>query len=182
MLKSTFLPLFAAVAVVAGASISADAKYDYIVVGSGPGGGPLAANLARAGHPTLLLEAGDDQGMNPNVSFLPSLNLALQDPKTRWDFFVKIYDDPALQAGHHHNVWRKTDGSFYVGIDPPAGAVNLGIWYPRTGTLGGCAEHNAGVTNVPLDDDWTHIVSIVRTVAMNCPELRADVMLGQYHR
>ncbi|GKT49549.1 uncharacterized protein ColSpa_09730 [Colletotrichum spaethianum] len=35
--------------------------YDYIVIGSGPGGGPLACNLAHAGHSTLLIEAGDDQ-------------------------------------------------------------------------------------------------------------------------
>lgn len=34
--------------------------YDYIVVGSGPGGGPLAADLARAGYSTLLIEAGGD--------------------------------------------------------------------------------------------------------------------------
>jgi choline dehydrogenase len=34
--------------------------YDYIVVGSGPGGGPLAANLAKAGQSVLLLETGDD--------------------------------------------------------------------------------------------------------------------------
>jgi NADPH-dependent 2,4-dienoyl-CoA reductase/sulfur reductase-like enzyme len=32
--------------------------YEYIVVGSGPGGGPIASNLARAGHSVLLLEAG----------------------------------------------------------------------------------------------------------------------------
>ncbi|PON19960.1 hypothetical protein TGAM01_v211175, partial [Trichoderma gamsii] len=36
--------------------------YEYVVVGSGAGGGPLAANLARNGHKVLLLEAGDDQG------------------------------------------------------------------------------------------------------------------------
>lgn len=34
--------------------------YDYIVVGSGAGGGPLSANLARAGYRVLLLEAGSD--------------------------------------------------------------------------------------------------------------------------
>ncbi|KAK1760079.1 hypothetical protein QBC47DRAFT_355297 [Echria macrotheca] len=38
-----------------------DNEYDYTIVGSGPGGAPLAVNLAKAGHLILLLEAGDDQ-------------------------------------------------------------------------------------------------------------------------
>ena len=37
------------------------ATYEYIVVGSGAGGGPLAANLAKAGHRVLLLEAGSNE-------------------------------------------------------------------------------------------------------------------------
>lgn len=40
--------------------------YEYIAVGSGPGGGPLAANLAREGHTVLLIEAGNDQADNIN--------------------------------------------------------------------------------------------------------------------
>jgi choline dehydrogenase len=36
------------------------ADYEYIVVGSGAGGGPLAANLAKSGCRVLLLEAGSD--------------------------------------------------------------------------------------------------------------------------
>src|SRR4051794_13171616 len=32
--------------------------FDYIVVGSGAGGGPVACNLAKAGYRVLLLEAG----------------------------------------------------------------------------------------------------------------------------
>ena len=46
--------------------------YEYIVVGSGPGGGPLASNLARAGHSVLLIEAGDDQTENGKHYSLPS--------------------------------------------------------------------------------------------------------------
>lgn len=35
-------------------------EYDYVVVGSGPGGGPLAVDLAKSGSSVLLLEAGSD--------------------------------------------------------------------------------------------------------------------------
>lgn len=31
-------------------------KYEYVVVGSGPGGGPVAARLAIAGYKVLLIE------------------------------------------------------------------------------------------------------------------------------
>jgi NADPH-dependent glutamate synthase beta subunit-like oxidoreductase len=34
--------------------------FDYIVVGSGPGGAPVACRLARAGFSVLLIEAGID--------------------------------------------------------------------------------------------------------------------------
>ena len=43
-------------------------QYEYIVVGSGAGGGPLACRLAMAGHSTLLIEAGNDQNGNINIS------------------------------------------------------------------------------------------------------------------
>ena len=132
-------------------------RYEYIVVGSGPGGGPLAANLARAGHSVLLLEAGDDQGNNLNVSQMMNFNAAASDEKTRWDFFVNHTDD---DTGYNHMVYRQTDGNFYTGLDPPAGAKRLGIWYPRTGTLGGCAMHNGAVAVLPGDTDWNYIANL----------------------
>src|SRR5687767_8558011 len=39
--------------------------FDYVIIGSGAGGGPLAARLARAGRTVLLLEAGADPAAGP---------------------------------------------------------------------------------------------------------------------
>jgi choline dehydrogenase-like flavoprotein len=41
--------------------MASDAQFDYVIVGSGAGGGPLAANLAEAGFKVLLMEAGGDE-------------------------------------------------------------------------------------------------------------------------
>jgi hypothetical protein len=43
------------------------------------------------------------------------------------DFFVKHSDDEAREARYLHRTWRKPDGGFYVGIDPPEGAKAEGI-------------------------------------------------------
>ena len=49
--------------------------YDYIVVGSGPGGGPLASNLARANYSVLLLEAGDQSPNGNSMAYPPTVGL-----------------------------------------------------------------------------------------------------------
>jgi choline dehydrogenase-like flavoprotein len=41
---------------------SPTALFDYVIVGSGAGGGPLATNLAKAGYDVVLIEAGDPTG------------------------------------------------------------------------------------------------------------------------
>lgn len=65
--------------------------YEYIVVGSGAGGGPLAARLALAGHSTLLLEAGTEQAHNFNTSVPGYAALAAADDHISWNFFIRHY-------------------------------------------------------------------------------------------
>ena len=118
-------------------------EYDYVVVGSGPGGGPVVARLAIAGHKVLLLDAGDDQG-NASVVQAPALQLQSTEYEgTRWDYFINHYSDLERQKKDTKMTYKTESGDLYVGTDPPANADPLGVLYPRAGTLGGCSAHNA---------------------------------------
>jgi len=154
------------------AAAGADEVYDYIVVGSGPGGGPLACDLARAGYSTLLVEAGGDEGDNPTYAELVSFNEAANDEATRWDFWVKHSDDPARERKFAHTTWDTGDGTFYVGLDPPEGAKHLGIQYPRAGVLGGCAMHNGAVCLNAAESDWNLIANLTGDASWSADTMR----------
>lgn len=110
--------------------------FDYIVVGSGPGGGPLASNLARAGYTVLLLESGDDQGNNLDEAIPARFLNWEENPQQRWDYFVDHFgDDKSQSAKDPKMTWRTPDGAIFVGTDPPAGSKQLGIWYPRSSVI-----------------------------------------------
>jgi choline dehydrogenase len=130
--------------------------YDYIVVGSGPGGGTIAANLARAGHSVLLVEAGSDATFDIRTQIL-SLN-DFGNPNVAWHFFVRHSDDEARTARYNLLVWKLTNGEYWVGKDPAVegheGAERLGVFYPRGATLGGSAITNAAATFLPSESDW----------------------------
>ncbi|RAL64591.1 hypothetical protein DID88_001626 [Monilinia fructigena] len=135
-------------------------EVDYIVVGSGPGGGPLASRLALAGYEVLLIDAGDDQGEDL-IAEIPVLQFASTEIEAqRWNFFVQHYSDLERQKKDTKMTYQTTNGDYYVGLNPPADAEPLGIWYPRAGTLGGCSNHNAMISIYPHESDWKYIQDI----------------------
>jgi choline dehydrogenase-like flavoprotein len=130
--------------------------FDYIIVGSGAGGGPLAARLARNGRRVLVIEAGLDPEARdanplPEVYQVPAYNgAATEDPATSWDFSVR----------HYANQARQADDSKYVAAKDPSqnGETGTGgIFYPRAAALGGCTSHYAMIIIRPNDSDWDDI-------------------------
>ncbi|KAK3328669.1 hypothetical protein B0T19DRAFT_196909 [Cercophora scortea] len=137
-----------------------DDVYDYIVVGSGPGGGIVASNLALAGQSVLLIEAGrdasDDLSTTVNALYYPQ-SLDLQ-----WSFFVKHHSDPEVEGRYRLLTWTLPDGTYWIGpkAQAPAGAKLNGVWYPRGATLGGSAIVNAMASVLPNDADWNKIAAL----------------------
>ncbi|KAL8413207.1 hypothetical protein RB594_004727 [Gaeumannomyces avenae] len=148
------------------------ASYDYVIVGSGPGGAPLASRLAIAGKKVLLLEAGDDYGLSIPYQ-VPALNLqATEYGPMRWDYYVNHYSSLEAQKKDSKMTYRDSSGNLYVGLNPAANAQPLGVLYPRAGALGGCAAHNALITIYPHASDWNRIATLTGDSSWSATNMR----------
>ena len=147
---------------------------EYIVVGSGAGGGTVAARLAESGFRVLVLEAGGDplklQGANPQTPDRNTLpedyevpafhSQSTENDALRWDFFVRHYKDDAQQ---------KRDSKY---SEMFAGKKVDGVLYPRAGTLGGCTAHNAMIFVYPHNSDWNQIADITGDTSWRAEHMR----------
>ncbi|KAI2472926.1 choline dehydrogenase [Annulohypoxylon bovei var. microspora] len=134
--------------------------YEYIIVGSGAGGSPLAARLALAGHSVLLVEAGGDYGAIREVE-VPSLYIgASERNELNWGYFVRHYTNETQTKRDRKLTYLTPDDEFYSGVTPPEGSKMLGNYYPRVGGLGGCTQHLALLAVLPANNDWDYIKNL----------------------
>ncbi|HKU77666.1 MAG TPA: GMC family oxidoreductase [Pyrinomonadaceae bacterium] len=153
--------------------MSTQADCEYIVVGSGAGGGTVAARLAEAGRKVILLEAGGDpkeltgadmvskEGRLPCDYDVPAFHaFASENEAMKWDFFVRHYEDLETQ---------KLDKKYR---DEHDGRPVDGVLYPRAGTLGGCTAHNAMILVYPHNADWDYIAELTGDSSWKASKMR----------
>ena len=138
-------------------------EWDYVIVGSGAGGGTLAARLVEAGMRVFVLEAGGDPRASaderlPDDYDVPAFHAAAcENPAMSWNFKVRHYADEQRQARD------------------PKYERDQGVLYPRAAALGGCTAHNAMIFMLPHDSDWNHIAQVTGDASWQASAMRRYV-------
>jgi choline dehydrogenase len=135
-------------------------NFDFIVVGSGAGGGVLASRLARNNKnlKVLLIEAGSNPSSNIHYQVPGFHALATEDPELRWDYFVEHFTNGGIAQKDE----KRSD---------------KGIFYPRASAIGGCTAHHAMITVYPDPSDWDDIAHLTGDSSW-----RSDAMWRYFER
>lgn len=160
-------------------------EHDFIVVGSGAGGGPVAARLASKGYRVLLLEAGSDTGDHFDYQ-IPIFNpFSAENPLQSWNFYVDHYSDPNKVKKERKSVCStlpepspaaslkqcimQSDGDCKCPITHP---YRHGILYPRASALGGSTAHHAMIGMLPEAAEWNYIANHVGDSSWDAASMR----------
>ncbi|KAJ7124195.1 hypothetical protein C8R44DRAFT_556449, partial [Mycena epipterygia] len=127
--------------------------YDYVVVGSGVGGGPLAARLAENGFSVLVVDAGNNV-ISVNTTIPLYFGRAVEGP---CDYFY-----PAIELNYTYNEYS-----------PGAQFPRNDAWYPRARALGGSTIHNAMLNNIAdTQEDFNNLATMFNDPTWNYTNMR----------
>ncbi|MCO6456471.1 MAG: GMC family oxidoreductase N-terminal domain-containing protein [Pirellulaceae bacterium] len=135
---------------------------DFIIVGAGAGGAPLAARLVERGYTVLIVEMGPANPPTPANSAVENTQVPLlhgettEDPRHSLRYFVKHFDhDP--ESSQDPKVHRPGPAP----ADPQSPANDeRGVFYPRAQGIGGCTIHNAMITICGPSENWDEIAEL----------------------
>ncbi|KAF7288336.1 Choline dehydrogenase [Mycena chlorophos] len=125
-------------------------QYDFIVVGAGVGGGPVASRLVEAGFSVLLVDAGNDvTSINATIPF----------------YFGRAIEDPATELNYTYTEYSPSN---------PNSKERGPGWYPRARALGGSTIHNAMINHIGLTEgDFNNIATMFNDESWSYSNMRS---------
>lgn len=146
---------------------------DFIIVGGGAGGAPLAARLAERGFQVLMVEMGPAKPEREAGSKVDPTDVPLLHPETTEDkrhslrYFVNHYGGDPQDEKRNRRRQNEPDK------DSTHPEDEVGIFYPRAQGIGGCTIHNAMITICGPSEDWDEIAESTSDSSWRGDRMRA---------